>query len=87
MTTNKCIYTSSFQGKKNLGLFWKLMEMDASAPLQISGNKVLIFLEHWSPLASLKTPACIEIASKTLFRDNPIEGEETVLSKICLHIK
>lgn len=50
--------------------------MDASAPLQVSGNKVPISLEHLSPLVSLKTPACIEIASKTLFRDNPIEGEE-----------
>lgn len=58
-----------------------------SAPLQIIGNKMPISLEHLSLLGSLKTSACREIASKTVFRANPTEGEETVLSKICLHIK
>lgn len=57
--------------------------MIVSAPLQITGNKMPISLEHLSLLGR----ACREIASKTVFRANPTEGEEAVLSKICLHIK
>lgn len=60
--------------------------MDDSAP-PISEDRVPVSLEHLSPLSSLKSPACVEIASKTLFRNNPSEGEEAVLSEICLHIK
>lgn len=74
--------------RKTWADFKNWRKTDASVPLQISGN---IFLQHLSPLASLKSSlasfSCTEIASKTLFKDDPIEGEEAVPSKICLHIK